>query len=149
MILVPRRASDEEVLCIVREWIDVLAREDYATVFDALGYGLAFDEPGDECIRRAIKSYRSPQLYPGIGEFTVTDWRAARGGCPEPKQELIWYQGNSTAMAGAIQFFLPLNGKWSDLCADFVLWESDDSDSHCVLGLEEIGSWSQTVREQP
>lgn len=96
-----------------------------------------------------IRNYRSPDLYPGIEEFTVTDWRIAKGGCPAPKKELIWYKANNNAMAGAVRYYLPLNGRWSDLCADFVLWESNDSDSHCVLALEEIQSWSQTVREQP
>jgi hypothetical protein len=147
MIFVPRNASDEQVLDIVREWIDVLTKEDYEAVFAAVGYSLSFGEPGAECIRKEIKKYRSPEYFLGVEEFTVTDWRTAHGGNPTPAQKVTWYKPNSTRLAGAVVFDLPLNGQWSDLTADFVFFENDNVDEGYVLCLEEIGSWTQTQRE--
>jgi hypothetical protein len=50
-----------------------------------------------------------------------------------------------TGLRGAVQFDLPLNGKWSDLTADFVFWEHDAE--NYTLALEEIHSVNQTLRE--
>lgn len=95
MIFVPRDADEHQVLDIVHEWIDVLAAENYETVFAELGYSLAFGRPGGECVREAIKSYRSPQYYPGVEEFVVTDWRKAQGGNRAPTKIVTWYNFNS------------------------------------------------------
>jgi hypothetical protein len=145
MILIPRGASDEQVLTIVRGWIEILAKEDYEAVYAALGYALAFDESGAECIRAEITKYRSPEYFPEITDFVVSDWRVASGGNPSPQRKVIRYKENSTSLAGSVAFDLPLNGKWSDLTADFVLFEHDDEDY--VLSLEEIGSSTQRHRE--
>lgn len=148
MCLLPRDVSDDKLIAIVRDWVDVLAREDYEAVFAALGYGLAFDRPGPDCIRDAIKRYRSPDYYPDVTEFSVTSWREARGGNPEPSQKITWYKSNGLRMAGAVSFDLPLNGRWSDLTADFVLFENEDASEGHFLNLEEIGSIAQMQREQ-
>jgi hypothetical protein len=145
--VVPRDASDKNVLDLVRDWIDVLAAQRYQIVFDKLGYGLAYGEPGADCIRKAIQNYRSPDYYPGIDNFVVSNWRTARGGNPEPKQTVTWYKPNSTRMKGAVSFDLPLNGQWSDLTADFVFFEGTGENAGYPLGLEEIRSWRQTQRE--
>lgn len=140
MVVIPRTASDNQVLTIVREWIDVLAREDYEAIFQALGYAVAFDRPGAVCIRNEIKQYRSPKLYPGVEEFTVTGWRTALGGNPSPLQLVTRYKPNRTGLAGAVDFDLPLNGRWSDLTANFVFFEPKIEGDGYVLSLEEIGS---------
>jgi hypothetical protein len=44
---------------------------------------------------------------------------------------------------GAVSIDLPLNGRWSDLRADFVWFESADPIGDYHLALEEIGSWQQ------
>ena len=145
MILVPQNASEEQILSIVLNWVEVLAKEDYKAVYSALGYALAFDEPGAECIRTEMKKYRLPEYYPGIDDFRVTDWRTAIGGNPSPKKTVIWYKVNSTGLAGAVAVDLPLNEKWSDLTADFVFCEHDDE--AYILSLEDIGSAAQRQRE--
>jgi len=139
--LIPRGASDGEILGIVRNWIDALAREEYESVADALGYALAFGRPKHECIREAIESYRSATLYPGIERFVVTDWRTARGGNQNRKQDVVRYKPNSTRLVGAVAFGLPLNGSWSSLTADFVFFDGSDSMQDFPLSLEEIGSY--------
>ena len=61
MIYVPRDASDEQVVGIARNWIEVLAKGDYTSFFSALGYALLYqyDCPGPEVIQSLIKGYRS------------------------------------------------------------------------------------------
>lgn len=83
MACAPLTASDEELLSIVRSWLDVLAAGDYVRAFENLGYAMARGE-GAEAIRRDIEAYRAQDLYPGVSEFRVTDWRSARGGNPAP-----------------------------------------------------------------
>ena len=149
MIFVPRDASDEQVLDIAHHWIDILAREDYTMTFEALGYSLLYqcDCPGPECIRSKIKLYRSPDFYPGIEDFTVTNWRTAMGGNPTPTQKITWYKPNDTGLRGVLAIDLPLNGKWSDLQADFVWFENKFLGEGFPLALEEIGSLAQHDRE--
>ena len=148
MVFIPHKAADEEILTIVRQWIDILAKEEYATVFAEVGYLMKYDDgPGDECIRRKIKNYRSPDLYPGITDFKVTDWRTANGGSPNPSKYVVRYKPNDTKLAGAIGFDLPLNGHWSDLTADFVFFDNEEFQQGYVLRLEEIQSYAQRQRE--
>lgn len=51
-------------------------------------------------------------------------------------------------MVAAVEFDLPLNGKWSDLQADFVLFQNPHPEGGYCLGLEEISSWRQAQREE-
>lgn len=149
MVFIPHKATDEEILTIVRQWIDVLASEDYATVFSELGYSRSpyFDCSGGEAIRREIKKYRSPEFYPDVTDFKVTDSRIVKGGNPKPKQIVIRYKPNNLKMAGAVEFDLPINGQWSDLAADFVFFDNDNYREGYLLRLEEIQSFTQWQRE--
>lgn len=146
MSFVPRDASDEQVLDIIRGWIDVLSEENYTAVFNELGLSIGWITPGPECIQACIQEYRSPEYYPGVEEFVVTDWRTAQGGNPEPARGVEWYEPNSVKMAGAVSFDLPLNGRWSDLTADFVFFEGNDPEGYYLV-LEEISSWEQVQRD--
>jgi hypothetical protein len=149
MVFIPHNATDEEILTIVRQWIDVFASEDYAKIFAKLGYSMSpyFNCSGDEAIRQEIKNYRSPELYPGVTDFKVTDWRLAQGGNLIPKQNIVRFKRNNIKLAGAIQFDLPMNGKWSDLQADFVLFDDGEFRNDSILILEEIQSLAQRQRE--
>jgi|CXWL01.1.fsa_nt_gi hypothetical protein len=148
MILVPRHATDEEVLSIVRALIDVLVMNDYEAFCLEVGYLRAFGIPGADCIKRDLANYRSPDYYPDVEHFIVTDWRTARGGNTEPWRSVTWYKSNSSRLAGAVEFDLPLNGKWSDLSADFAFFDIPEYPDGFVLQLEEIQSSQQVDREQ-
>ena len=138
MVYVPISSTDDELLAIVRSWLDVLAAGDYQRVFDNLGYAMAYDA-GAEGIRRDIQKYRSPHLYPGISEFRVTDWRTASGGNPKPITLVRRYKYmKSPPIVATIELDLPLNGCWSDLQADFVVMKLGPSDTEGVLSLEDI-----------
>jgi hypothetical protein len=147
MVLLPRHASNEQVLDLVRHWVDVLAAQDYERVYMELGYLLEWNELGAECIRRRVQSYRSPTYYPGIEEFVVTDWRTAQGGNGSPLRTVTWYRPSPHALSGNVAFDLPLNGAWSDLRADFVWFSGDYAEGSYRLALEEIACWEQDQRE--
>jgi hypothetical protein len=145
MVLIPQNAPDEEVLEIICKWVDVLAAEDYESLVKELGFLMGSDSSPAECLRAQIKRYLSPEYFPGVTDFVVSDWRTASGGNPEPLKIVTWYQPNSSNLRGAVRFDLPLNGKWSDLTADFVFFENNDSGYS--LALEEISSMKQRQRE--
>ncbi len=143
MVYVPLSSTDDELLAVVRSWLDVLAAGDYQRVFDSLGYAMAYGA-GAEGIRRDIQIYRSPQLYPGISEFRVTDWRTASGGNPKPITLVRRYKYmEGLPIVATMDVDLPLNGCWSDLQADFVVMKLGPSDTEGVLSLEDICSAAQ------
>jgi len=140
MVLVPLSATDDELLQIVRSWLDVLAAGNYERVFENLGYALARGA-GAEGIRRDIEKYRSPEFFPGVSEFHVTDWRSASGGNPSPTALVRRYRhSDRLPIVATIEVDLPLNGRWSDLEADFVITAENASDTDGVLFLEDISS---------
>lgn len=145
MIHIPRDLSDGEVLKIVIGLIDLLARGDFKGFAEEVGYSFSFGDSPAGCVRYAITNYRSPEWYPGVQSFDVTAWHEAEGGNPEPRCEVLWYQPNDT-LGGAVTVDLPLNGRWSDLQADFVMLIQGEGGSF-VLRLEEIYSWRQRNRE--
>lgn len=135
---IPRNASDEDVLEVVMSWVDVLATRDYESVANSLGY--IFGKPTAETIRMAIEGYRSQEFFPGVESFAVTRWREAIGGNPAPMRRIVWFEENEALLAAAISIHLPLNGKWSDLCADFILVDREPDAGTYRLRLEEIFS---------
>ncbi|CAJ0738231.1 hypothetical protein R16034_01032 [Ralstonia edaphis] len=139
MIRLPRDVTDQVLIDIVGVWVDALARQDYDAVAAALGYALAFGQQPADCIRQEISRYRHRAWFPGVVEFAVTDRTQASGGNPQPRKAVTRYQPNVAGLFGAIEYDLPLNGKWSDLCADFVLTQTDGASPYVVLSLEEIG----------
>lgn len=140
MVLVPVSATDDELLALAREWIDVLASENFTRVFDEIGYAMAYGE-GASAIRRDIQKYRSSHYFPGVSEFRVTDWRSAVGGNPEPMTLVRRYKYKATLpIIATVEVVLPLNGRWSDLEADFVVTIVKPDDTHGVLWLEDIAA---------
>lgn len=136
MIYVDRDIPDEDLIRIVRDWIDILSHQRFNEFFDALGYSMGGQAATAEWIKADLSRYRS-DLYPGITYFEVTDWRAAQGGYPDPREEIVWYESNESRLAGAVKFTLPLNGMWSDASADFILIETNSPEG-LLLRLEEI-----------
>ncbi|MEZ5415199.1 MAG: hypothetical protein R3F03_12920 [Opitutaceae bacterium] len=136
MVYVRRDIQDKDLIQIVRDWIDVLSQKRYDVFFNALGYSMAGKCASADCIASDLSRYRS-ELYPGISDFAVTNWRTAKGGNPAPIAEVVWYKPNATRLAGAVTLTLPLNGKWSDATADFILFETNTREG-LWLRLEEI-----------
>ena len=131
-------SSDDEIFEIVFQWIDVLSKGDYERVARELGYWDFDLHVATKAIREAIEGYRSPQLFPNVEDFRVSDWRLATGGNREPKREIVRYKENSVGIVVSVCIHLPLNGAWSDLVADFLLFERGDYPDQYQLCLEEI-----------
>ena len=138
MVSVPRLITDDDLLGVVRSWLDVLAAEEYERVFAELGYAMAWGA-GAEGIRRDIQRYRSSELYPGVSDFRVSDWRTAVGGNPEPLVLVRRYKySEDLPIVATVELDLPLNGRWSDLEADFVVTVSQPDATDGILALEDI-----------
>jgi len=136
MTYVDRDISDQELLNVIRVWINLLAKQRYNEFFAALGYSMGGDEAQSDWITSNLARYRS-DLYPEVTEFVVSQCEKTFGGNPSPRAEVLWYQPNESCLAGAVTFSLPLNGKWSDATADFVLFETN-AEEGLLLKLEEI-----------
>jgi hypothetical protein len=135
MIYAPPRASDAKLFAIARDWIDLAANDRYEKAFDLFSYRMAPLRPelsGADCLREDIARYRSAGIFPGESSFRVTDWRTATGGNPQPLQRVTWYKPNDLNIACVVSVELPLNGKWSDLLADFLLYGPEPGLGHRV-----------------
>jgi len=140
MVRVPVSATDDELLALVRTWLDALAAERYELVFAELGYAMAYGE-GATAIRRDIERYRSSRYFPGVESFRVSDWRGAVGGNPKPTVLVRRYAFNpQLPIVATVEVDLPLNGKWSDLEADFVVTVQGPAERDGVLCLEDISA---------
>jgi hypothetical protein len=140
MVRVPVSATDDELLALVRTWLDALAAERYELLFSELGYAMAYGE-GAAAIRRDIERYRSSRFFPGVESFRVSDWRTAVGGNPEPTVLVRRYRFNpQLPIIATVEVDLPLNGKWSDLEADFVVTVKGPAEREGVLWLEDISA---------
>ena len=135
MICFPKGADNSVVIDAIHNWLIMLVNREYNKAFESVGYLVSFDKDGADCIQQAIENYRNDEIYPNVTEFKVTDWKKAVGGNPNPVHSVNWYLPNSVGCAGAVIFDLPLNEKWSDLQADFVILDAGD---HYSLMLEEI-----------
>ena len=131
-------SSDDEILEIVFEWIDVLSKRDYELVAGELGYWSLDTCAATKAIREAIEGYRSTELFPNVEDFVVSDWRLATGGNPDPRRDIVWYKENAVGIVVSVCVDLPLNGAWSDLAADFLLFKRGNHPGQYQLRLEEI-----------
>ncbi len=123
MEYVPKDISDEDLIAFAKSWLSVLAKGNVSDVIERLGYGMSSDPHPDDIYCR-VDSYRSEQLFPGEDKFVITEWSEAKGGNPEPLEDVIWFTPVGHPLAAAISLNLPLNGKWSDLQIDFVLFDA-------------------------
>ena len=137
MVRVPVSATDDALLALlVRAWLDALVAERYELVFAELGYAMAYGE-GATAIRRDIKRYLSSRYFPGVESFRVSDGRTA----PKPTVLVRRYGFNpQLPIIAIVEVDLPLNGKWSDLEADFVVTVQGPAECEGLLCLEDISA---------
>ena len=136
MTYIKRDITNENLIQVIRGWIDILAQRRFGEFYDALGYSMRGDTASADWIESDLRRYRS-DLYPGVSDFEVTSWETAQNGFAKRKEDVVWYEPNESELAGAVTYHLPLNGKWSDCSADFVLFETDAPEGF-LLRLEEI-----------
>ena len=135
MILIHRNATEEVILGRVRDWVERIACGEMEEAFRLVnieGYEVQWRPRHLLAILRDFCS----DLYPEETDFRVTSWRTAEASARKPLHEVVWYEPNPSFLA-VVNYDLPLNGRWSDLQAVFILRESDDPDQ-LLLQLEDF-----------
>jgi hypothetical protein len=138
MTHVDRNTSEDELIQIIESGVRLLSNKQYQEFIDNFGYTLGEGTPSPQWIIADLKNYES-EFYPEETDFEVTDPSLAFGGNSNPQKKVVWFANNEAALVGSVAYDLPLNGQWSDLCAEFVLFETGSPDGY-ILKLEEISS---------
>jgi hypothetical protein len=147
MICIPNNASTEDVLQVVQAWVDLWAELGPEAAFTAIAAdGQNTWTP--EWLEQAVANYRPSEMYPDTQEFAVTPCESAKAINHDPTRKVEWYKPNKSRLAGYVNFDLPLNGQWSDLLAEFEVWEGGDPQGDYILALSEIRSWDQFWSEE-
>jgi hypothetical protein len=131
MIRLPRNASDEQILDVIRAWVELLAQERYEEAFQMLLYHPA-EHWSPELIKTIITNYGFIEPREDGATFKVTSLKDNPEG--QPFHGVEWYgddPNGPTEYLGMAAFILPLNGEWSDVTAMFDIVEEDGE-----LGLE-------------
>ncbi len=106
--------ADEELLRRVEEWIDDLARGDFAAAFARTKHDPYYGWT-PELIERVIAGYGLPEPHPSGARYAVTSRASARG---HPHTREVERE-TSLPVVARVHHDLPLNGEWSDLTASF------------------------------
>ena len=124
MRTVPKGAKDDDILAIVREWIDLLAAGDSGQAHSLLNDDQVEKEWPPDRVEKVIAAYKPPA--------GVTPVAGAKAGA-EPPQHVVsrWEpRERRPEVVGEVQFDLPIGGTWSELTATFWIRE------HGELSLE-------------
>ena len=130
MITLPKDASDDAVLNVVRRWLNELAKEDYSAAH-SLTYHPAGDHWNADLLRRVIENYGSVDSGPEEGvTFKVTPLEGEHSDDSDVagRLEIEWFRsrGSEDNPLGTITCDLPLNGEWSDVSAVFNVLSQPD-----------------------
>ena len=135
MIRLPRNATDEQILDVVRQWVELLAQEKYEEAFRMLRYRPT-ELWSPELIKTVIANYGFIEPREDGATFKVTSLK------DDPEGQVFhgveWYGDDPNRPAeylGMAMFTLPLNGEWSDVTAMFDIVEEDGA---LVLELDDI-----------
>ena len=135
MIQLPRNSTDEQILDVVRAWVELLAQERHEEAFQMLRYQSS-ELWSPELIKNVITNYGFIEPCADGAMFKVTSLKDNPGG--KPFYEVYWYGADPNRPAeylGMAAFNLPLNGEWSDVTAMFDIVEED---GQLVLELDDI-----------
>lgn len=147
MIYIPDTASDEDILQVVQGWVKLWAELGP----EAASSAIAVDENDPwtpEWLEYAITNYRPLGLYPDAPLFVLTAPDSATITGHVPTREVKRYDPKNSGLVCDVCFDLPLNGRWSDLLAEFDLWGGDASDENYLLTLSQIRCWDQFWAEE-
>ena len=125
------QATDDEILALCREWVELMASDRLDDAIDLLYVPPTYDESQHwtvESLRTYIGNRGSWEPMRDGSAWRVTSMESARA--PEdsphfrPHADVGHYHGK--AHAGWVDVDLPLNGEWSDLTAQFEFSPVDD-----------------------
>jgi len=109
--LLPKSASDGDILDLIRRWVELLAGGRYAEALQLLD---ARSHWTPELLERVIRNYGSPDPTADGSTYRVTSLATATDDL-RPRHEIERYSSGRAS----VLFDLPLNGRWSDLTACF------------------------------
>lgn len=136
MLFLPKHATDEEILDVVRQWVNTLANKDYDAAF-AMTYHGPDEHWTPQLMQEVIEDYGS-RVSPDSSVWSITPWETATIDVqsPEPdwdvqpSHDVHWSDEPNMdldpPLLGYVWFDLPVGGKWSDLTATFYILEIDD-----------------------
>jgi len=132
-VRLPREATDEEILALVGQWVELLAQGNYGAAYDVTAHE-PYYQWTPELMRQTIEGYGFAEPHPA-GPFRITSFASAKGG-PKPRHRVERFEtAQEDGRIGYVLFDLPLNGQWSDLTATFGVYRYED---RVVLSLNEI-----------
>lgn len=120
-------------------WTGQLVHGNYDRAYDMLCH--VPDYPGRSCVsspddlRRLIANYGLPDPIPGEPEYKVTEIELATGDRWENDLDLDPVTERYPGYVGRLDWWLPLNGEWSDLQASFDLINKDQRVTFVLVAL--------------
>ena len=138
MIQLPASASDDDILNAIRDWIEVLAEDNFEAGYAMLRHSP--DEPWTpEFLRIWISNYGWHDPMKDGSTFQVTSWETATRTPSSPQKQYTAVEHYSlpavNGAMGYVHFDLPLNGSWSDLTAIFSFFNVE---GFIVLQLDDV-----------
>ena len=138
MILLPTDASNDEVLNIIRDWVERLVADDMEAAYAMLHHYT--DEPWtSDFLRIWVSNYGSKTPFADGRTYHITSWKNATVSADGPNDHYQdverWKQSTINGSVGEVHYDLPLNGEWSDLTAIFPLVIRD---GYLALQLDDI-----------
>ena len=124
MIVLPKDATDEDIINVVRDFVNLLAKERYVEAFEMM-YRNSKDEMSPELIKRLIEGYGFDESVKDV--FRVASLEKMKN--QEPEFQIDWLEsvkGEKPRDIGTIHYDLPINGEWSDLTAIFDVYELEN-----------------------
>lgn len=136
MVRLSKDATDEQILDVLRDWIELLAQDKYNEAFEMFRYG---ENSGwtPEHIRTWINNCTAWEPWDTGEVFKVTSLKEPISG-KSYNCDVNWWDSpppNCKECKGVVYFDLPLNGEWSDITAMFDIIELDDC---LILELDDI-----------
>lgn len=130
----PENASHEDILNVVRDWVELLAADNFDAACAMLQHSP--DEPWTpDFLRMWIFNYGWHDPMTDGSTFRVTSCKSAVGR-ETYYQDVNRFDAPATkGLVGDVMFDLPLNGEWSDLTALFSIFSREGS---LVLQLDDV-----------
>ena len=129
-----RTAEDAQILDVAREWAALLADERYE---EAMALLLPSDKWSPATVQTWIRNYGWYEPPADGSVYRVTNMATASGATGSfPRHEIDRLDHPATdGRVASLWFDLPLNGRWSDLTATFVVRQLDQD---LVLELDDV-----------
>jgi hypothetical protein len=122
--LLPKNASDEDLLRLCREWIELVAAGRLQEALELLWVPPSYDPSQRwtaDSLRRYVENYGSWEPTSDGSTWRISSIAAAKAPAGRdrfvPRADVVRFSSNP--QAGSVELDLPLNGEWSDLTAQF------------------------------